>query len=59
MGALETGQTVRIKIERGIDTFFRIKAIVIRYLGNDEYIVEGENGNRYIRALEDIDVSAV
>ena len=61
MGAkeyLDAGQTVKIKIERGLDTFFLIKATVIHYLGNDEYVVEGENGNRYIRGLEDINVSA-
>ena len=45
------GQTVKIKIEMGLDTK-RIKAVVLEYLGNGEYVVEGENGNRYIRKLE-------
>jgi hypothetical protein len=45
------GQTVNIKIELGLETK-RIKAVVLEYLGNGEYVVEGENGNRYIRKLE-------
>ena len=44
-------QTVEIKIEQGLDTK-RIKAVVLEYLGNGEYVVEGVNGNRYIRKLE-------
>ena len=50
------GQTVEIEIKFGLDTK-RIKATVIEYIGNGEYVVEvGENGNRYIRKLEDTNV---
>ena len=45
------GQTVEIKIQFGLDEKI-IKATVIQYLGNGEYVVEAENGNRYIRVLE-------
>ena len=45
------GQTVEIEIELGLDTK-RIKAVAIQYLGNGEYVVEGENNMRYIRKLE-------
>ena len=46
-----TSETVEIKIELGLDTK-RIKAVVLEYLGNGEYVVEGENNMRYIRKLE-------
>ena len=44
-------KTIEINIELGLD-MKRIKAVVLEYLGNGEYVVEGENGNRYIRKLE-------
>ena len=44
-------QTVEINTKLGLG-MKRIKAVVIEYLGNGEYVVEGENGNRYIRKLE-------
>ena len=45
------GKTVEITIDFGLETK-RITAVAIQYLGNGEYVVEGENGNRYIRTLE-------
>ncbi len=44
------GQNVEIEITLGLDAKC-INAIVLEYLGNGQYIVEGENGNRYIRYL--------
>ena len=49
------GKTIEIEIEFGLEKK-QIKAVVEEYLGNGEYVVEGENSNRYIRKLEDIDV---
>ena len=45
------GKTVEIEITLGLDAK-RIKGVVIEYLGNGEYVVEGENNMRYIRKLE-------
>ena len=50
------GKTVEIEITLGLDAK-RIKAVVERYLGNGEYVVEGENGNRYIRKLEGVNAN--
>lgn len=55
MEVLMTGQTVEIEIKFGLD-IKSIKAVVVEYLGNGEYVVEGKNGNRYIRLLEDVNV---
>ena len=49
------GETVEIEIVLGLDTK-RVKAVIIGYLGNNEYEVETENGNRYIRNLGGKDV---
>ena len=45
------GKNIEIEIKFGLDMKF-IKAVVLEYIGNGEYIVEGDNGNRYIRRLE-------
>ena len=39
-----------IETKLGLDTE-HIKAVAIEYLGNGEYVVEGENCNRYIREV--------
>ena len=44
------GKTVAIGITLGLDAK-RIKATVIEQLFNDEYVVEGEDGNHYLRKI--------
>lgn len=45
-----TGQKFYIDVPYGLGTR-NVEVTVIRYLGNDEYELECEHGNRYIRKL--------
>lgn len=45
------GKKCRIRIQVGHESKI-IRGTVIEYLGNDQYVIEGENGNRYIRVCD-------
>lgn len=50
IGYLTADQEVQFTIKFGLETK-QIWGTVIQYLGNQEYEIEGENGNRYIRKM--------
>ena len=44
------GQVFKITVDFGLETK-DIWATVIQYLQNNQYVLEDDNGNRYIRTL--------
>ena len=48
---LSAGDRCVITVQRGVNAYRR-KGKVISYEGNDQYIVELKNGNRYLRYLD-------
>ena len=46
------GRKCRIRIKVGLESKI-IRGTVIEYLGNDQYVIEGENGNRYTRVYDE------